>query len=398
MVTTAPTDHQVKAILWKEIARRRREGDIRGRITLDAKWYEGERLVDEELIGFGRKPQDYDPGAFQGVHAKYVLVLIDEACGVPKQLWDALETLMTNDYARLLAIGNPDDSTSYFEKVCRPNSGFNTIRIAAFDTPNFTREHVPKDVAEQLVTPLWVDERRKKWGVGSPLYQSKVLAVFPEVTEDTLITPTMTRRAHEMTLPGLDIGCYGWDVARFGSDETVGYRNRGGRVRRVYSRYKQDTVKTANDIHKILIKDGILPVPSVVDVVGLGAGVVDELRSRNLNIVPFHPQERPFEPQYYRDRKAECFWHYREMFEQGMVDLEESDEELTAQLTSIKWYIDRHGKINIESKDDMRRRGLPSPDRADASMMASAVMLVLRQGPESQMMPTITGDLLGMIM
>ena len=72
-----------------------------GRITLDAKWY-----IGQELVGYGRKPADYDQPAFQGIHARYVLVIIDEAGGVPKSIFDAVDVLATNIDARVVAVGN----------------------------------------------------------------------------------------------------------------------------------------------------------------------------------------------------------------------------------------------------------------------------------------------------
>jgi hypothetical protein len=272
VVTTAPSDHQVKAILWKEIKRGHRRAGMSGRITLDAKWYQGEKMADEELIGTGRKPQDYDPEMFQGIHAKFVLVLVDEAGGVPKSLFDALETLMTNDYARMLAIGNPDDPTAYFETICRYGSGWNVIRIPVWETPNFTGEYVPSDVAEQLVTPLWVEERRQKWGIGSPLWQSKVEAQFPEISDDTLIPPSLLRQMQANSIKPHSLGHYAWDIARFGSSETCGYLNRDGHVRRIFAKHKQDTATTTNIIAQTIYPYGVEYVPSIIDVVGIGGG------------------------------------------------------------------------------------------------------------------------------
>jgi hypothetical protein len=398
ILTTAPTDSQVKAILWREIRRRHREAKMNGRITLEAHWYATEMEDLENLVGLGRKPQDYDPDAFQGIHAKYVLVVIDEACGVPKQLWDALETLMTNDFARMLAIGNPDDPTSHFETVCRPGSGFNTIRISAFDTPNFTGESVPTDVAEQLVTPMWVNERRKKWGESSPLYISKVLAEFPEISSDTLVTPAMVRRAQENNFEGIEIGQYGADVARYGPDETVVYRNRGGRIRRVYSAHQQPTNKTTDAFHNILNQHGIAWVPMYVDVVGIGGGVVDEMRARGLNVVPVNVAHKASDTQRFANLRAEMFWHLRELFEKNLVDLDPNDEDLAAQLTSIKWFITRKGQIAIESKEDQRRRGVGSPDRADAVMLAAVPGSAYMNTPRILVGKTITGGLLTEVM
>lgn len=398
VITTAPTDSQVKAILWREVGRRRRQGTLAGRITLNAHWYlkiGGE----DELVAMGRKPQDYNAEAFQGIHAKYVLVVVDEACGVPKALFDALETLLTNEYCRMLAIGNPDDPASYFETICRSTSGWNVIPISVWDTPNFTGEYVPEDIGLQLVSHQWVEERRTRWGVGSPLWESKVEGRFPEIGDDTLIAPKWVRLAHENELPGLEMGNYGFDIARFGMDETVGYRNRGGVLRKVYSARKQDLVKTRHAIAMHLNSHGYAhDIPAIIDVIGVGGGVVDELRAMNYNVIPFNGSERPMDPRRFQNKRAEHYWKMRTIFEAQEVDLDFLDDDLTAQLTGMKWGINRWGQIYIESKDDMKRRGLPSPDRADASMMALTGRGVLHSGPQVITLPTVTGDLLKKVM
>lgn len=396
VLTTAPSDNQVKTILWKEIRRRHREAEMPGRITLDAHWYQGSNTVEDEIIGLGRKPQDYNPDMFQGIHARYVLVIVDEACGVPKQLFDALETLMTNDYARMLAIGNPTDPVSYFERLCRPDSGGKIIRISAFDTPNFTGEYVPKDVAEILVTPLWVNERRRKWGETSPLYISRVHAMFPEISSDTLITPQMVRWAvEEIELPGLEYGQYGVDIARMGGDETTMYRNRGGRIRKVWTHHHTTTDVTADKITHELRTHGENWVPAYLDVIGLGAGVFDELRARSLNVVPVNVSEPAYDPIRFANKRAELYWYLREGFEKKQIDLDAEDEDLHAQLTNIKWGLTRKkGQIYLESKDDMKKRGLPSPDRADGCMLCFSPGSSFMRTPMIMQMPSITGDLM----
>jgi hypothetical protein len=150
---------------------------------------------------------------------------------VPEWLWDATATLITNDASRRLAIGNPDDPTTRFETVCRPGSGWNVVQVSVFDTPNFTGERVPEQLRESLVGRAYVETAEREWGADSPLYISKVKGEFPEVADDVVITPKMVREAHERSLPGLERGRFGMDVARFGPDETVIYRNRGGVIR-----------------------------------------------------------------------------------------------------------------------------------------------------------------------
>ncbi|HEY9472225.1 MAG TPA: hypothetical protein VIS06_00065, partial [Mycobacteriales bacterium] len=172
VVTTAPTAAQVRAILWRYIRRNHKRGNLPGRVN-QTEW-----LIDEELVAFGRKPADQDEDAFQGIHARFVLVIIDEACGVPEQLWIAADALTTNADCRLLAIGNPDNPASHFRKVCQAGSGWHTLSISAFDSPNLTGEQVPAEVGLALVGREWVEEKAREWGVDNPLYRSKVLGEF----------------------------------------------------------------------------------------------------------------------------------------------------------------------------------------------------------------------------
>jgi hypothetical protein len=174
VVTTAPTTAQVEAILWRYIGAAHRKASLPGRITLDAKWY-----IGQELVGYGRKPADYDQAAFQGIHACYVLVIIDEAGGVPKSIFDAVDALATNIDARVVAVGNPDDPASHFATICKPGSGWAVKKISAFDTPAYTGEEVPAELLPLLVSPEWVEERKLRWASPRRSTSQRSLASFP---------------------------------------------------------------------------------------------------------------------------------------------------------------------------------------------------------------------------
>jgi hypothetical protein len=123
-------------------------------------------LVASRLIMINRR----------SIHALNPLILVDEACGVPKSIFDAVDALATNSNARVLAIGNPDDPSSHFAQICKPGSGWHVITISAFDTPAYTGEKVPEELLPLLVSPEWVEERKLRWGVTNPIYQSKCSA------------------------------------------------------------------------------------------------------------------------------------------------------------------------------------------------------------------------------
>lgn len=395
VVSSAPTGAQVEAILWREITAAHARMDLPGHIAHGGfpKW-----MIGKEIVGYGRKPTDYaDPNkamqAFQGIHAKYVLVILDEACGIPKWLWDATDTLVTNDYSRVLAIGNPDDPASHFATVSQPGSGWNEIRISAFDLPWATGEEVPAYLHDVLTGEMWVREREKRWGLGSPLYTSKVLGEFPEVEDDTLISPTLIRLAREREVAGIELGAFGGDVARQGPDETCVYRNRGGEFRLVYTASKQNTMRTAGAFAQIIRKHGNT-VPFIMDLIGIGAGVYDRLKEQGLNVTGFDAGGAAYDSTRFINRRAEAYWGLREMFENGEADLDPQDDDLASQLQSVKWFLDSRGRIGIESKKDMKKRGLPSPDRADACMMSAVSPIEFPDLAEIGAEPGITDDLL----
>jgi hypothetical protein len=374
VVTTAPTTPQISAILWREMHAMHEDYDLPGRTTLDNEWYFGKRLV-----AFGRKPADYtDPekakAAFQGIHAKNILIILDEAAGIPKWLWDAVDSLMTNRGARALAIGNPDDPASEFARVCAPGSLWNTIHISAFDTPAFTGEPVPADLLEQLVSPEWVEERKKKWGEDSPMYVSKVLGLFPDLSDDTLITPSMIREACGRDLPGFELGQFGADIARGGDDLTAVYRNRGGVIRKEKTWGKTNTMKTAGRLKRYLEKTH-RAVPMIIDIIGIGAGVYDRLREQGLPVYGFNSskraEERASDTEDYRNIRSQRWWDFRKMFEESEVDLDPLDIDLHAQLMSIKWWADSSGRIVVEPKEMTKKRIGVSPDLADACMYST---------------------------
>lgn len=407
-VTTAPSWPQVEAILWREIRRRHREGHLPGRITLDCQWHlgaPGTKRADssEEMIAMGRKPADYDEDTFQGIHARYFLALLDEACGIPESLWNSVLALVTNENARVLALGNPDDPNSRFAKVCKPGSGWNVIQISAFDTPLFTGEdrcavcdkRLPDDMLESLVSPQWVEDRKHDYGEGSPLWVSKVLGEFPDVSDDYLFSPALIERCNQLDLPGLELGRYAMDVARYGEDKSAIYRNRGGVIRRIEVWSKEDTMQSAGRAVRILKKHGIVRAPMNIDIIGLGSGVFDRMRELRYNVAPFQGSQRALNPAKFKNRRAEAYWNFRELMDEGMIDLDPDDTELATQLQSIKWSTDSAGRIYIESKEDIRERGLPSPDLADAAVMStvSAGSVAGHATAESES-NSVTGDLL----
>jgi hypothetical protein len=236
---------------------------------------------------------------------------------------------------------------------------------------------VPAELLPLLVDPVWVEERRKVWGVTSPIYQSKVLGEFPDLSDDTLILPKWIEAAQKRTIQRTKRPIIAADIARFGEDETVIMRREGGWVRTYRAHHKADTMVTTGHIAKAM-KDIDAEtdkndwVRAIVDVPGVGGGVVDRLAELELPVTPYNGGEAAINKERFVNARAEDYWTLRERFEEGEIDIDPDDDKLAARLGSVKWGIDSRGRIKIESKDDMRKPGLPSPDRAGAMAIAFA--------------------------
>jgi hypothetical protein len=275
VVTTAPSFAQVRAILWRYIRRIHKAANLAGKVNQTEWW------IDDEIVAFGRKPSDHDESAFQGIHARYVLVILDEACGIPAQLWIAADALTTNADCRILAIGNPDNPASEFRKVCRPGSGWHVIKISAFDSPNLTGEPVPEAVALALVGREWVEEKRREWGEDNPLYKSKVLGEFSEDSQWQVVrtsdvaacridleTPYAASELVPVEL-GVDVGG--------GGDETVVRERRGKVAGREWREHTDRPERIAPLVLQAIRETGATSVK--IDSIGVGFGVTGELRN-----------------------------------------------------------------------------------------------------------------------
>lgn len=383
VVTTAPTDKQVKAVLWREINRLHTRAGLAGRTNL-SEWY-----IGKELVAFGRKPADQDPTAFQGIHARYVLLVLDEACGIPKDLWDAGSSIVSNEHSRTLAIGNPDDPFGEFAANCRPGNGWNIIHVGYRHTPNFTGEPVADIVKDSLIAPRWVEERAKKWGRGSAIFTSKCEGNFPlEGTSGTIPyawatacrTLDLPESPGEVVEAGIDVGA--------GGDRTVIRERRGLRAGRESVFVDADPMRSIGRLVEKINEWGVTRVK--VDNIGIGWALTGRLKelssvhntagalagdtSHSAEVVGVNFGERPTEgrEKQYLNKRAEVYWTVgRERSRLRQWDLGTVDDDVIAELTvSTYEIVDSFGKIKIEPKDKIIERLGESPDRAEALLLA----------------------------
>ena len=157
------------------------------------------------------------------------------------------------------------------------------------------------------------------------------------------------------------------DVARFGTDRSVILRRRGDLVEDIRVLRQMDTMQVAGWVAAAIRECD----PSVVyvDEIGVGAGVVDRLRELGHPVRGVNVAQRARQSRTYSNLRAEGYWTLRERFASGRITLP-ADNQLVGELAALRYGYDSDGHVKMESKDDMRKRGLPSPDKADALMLA----------------------------
>ena len=362
VLSTAPTFRQVRHVLWREVHRLYR----RASFPLGGKLLDTRLEMSEFRFALGLSADSDDE--FQGFHSPNMLIVVDEAEGVEETIYEAIEAIMTSEHCRLLLIGNPTTVSGTFRAAFHEDRIlYHTITISALESPNVKAERV---VTRGLTTQRWVEERKKVWGEENPIYQARVLGEFPDPGEDTLIALSMVEEAtgRESTEPSEEEQpVLAVDVARFGSDKSVILRRRGMVVEDVQAYRGLDTMKLTGLI--VAAIDSCNPQEVIVDEVGIGAGVVDRLREQGHRVQGINVGRPAQDSQHYANLRAEGYWRLRQLFTEGAISVP-VDNDLVGQLTALRYGFNSLGHVVIESKDEMRRRGVPSPDKADALMLA----------------------------
>lgn len=362
VITTAPTARQVEAILWQEIAKRYHGARIPlGGRLLNTSW-----TVGPGWFALGLSTNQ--PDRFQGFHAENILGVIDEAAGVDAPIFEAMDAILTSHGARLLLIGNPTEPSGAFYDSHRSEL-YNKIHISAFDTPNFTEGRI---VYPHLVTPQWVEDRKIIWGEDSPAYSARVKGEFPLVASDTLIPLMWIMNAVERGVSDDPSGycVMGFDVARFGDDESVIAIRRGNDLTKMLCFNGLDVVEAA--AYGMRIADEENPDAIAVDVTGTGSGVADIMRHKGYKVLDVVSNSKAFRRDKFVNKRAEMWFTVREMLRKGTLNIPD-DDVLIGQLSSPKYKFDSKGRYLMERKEDMKKRGLSSPDRADALILSCAI-------------------------
>lgn len=388
VITIAPTLRQVK-LIWEEIELARRTGVV----AFPECTTTGLRIT-EERYGMGFSSSKGVNA--QGLHGKDLLIITDESPGISGDVWDAIEGIRAGGRVRLLKLGNPTvPSGPFYEDFTRHRASTRTITISAFDTPNlqnaktghpFTIEELQALPAEELennpvphlVTRWWVLDKFARWGVNNPRYQSRVLGEFPAQSEHAVFALSWIERARRepterelMRAEGNYIQV-GIDVAGPGDDETTAVARVNGIILKRGAWPDSDprgpVVRWLSELKSLGYQMGAV----VVDVVGIGYNFGLHLADMGFAVMGFNAGGEPLDKEQFVNAKAESYFRLRDMYRENYISHTEgtTDEEAEAQLSGLKYFETSRGQTMIERKEEARKRGESSPDRAEAEMMA----------------------------
>lgn len=390
---TAPTKHQLYDILWAEVSKWLRNNPV---LEKDIIWTQEKvfmRGYREEWFAVARTASK--PDALQGFHASHVLYIIDEASGVDDKVFEPILGALTTEGSRLFMAGNPTKLTGFFFDSHHKNRAqYHTMHIDGRDSSR--------------VDEAFVQTIIEMFGEDSDVFRVRVAGDFPRALPDSFIPMEWAERASEAPAPEItrasrvDIGI---DVARYGDDSSVMTPVLDKRVQEEPEIYHHnDTMELAGRAVQ-LIKRYALAQPWAeihvkIDCDGLGVGVFDRLMELREQIAEEVEKQRaqlyagdkdplpPFDleivechfggeggtvsdtdPVSYQNSTGLMWGTVREALRTQTLKLWPDDKQIS-QLSNRKYTVNSNGKIELEKKESMKKRGLSSPDMGDALALA----------------------------
>lgn len=362
--TTAPSAHQLHDLLWGELGivknkMMERLPDIASQIDI---------RNDEVLFRFSgsrayaRTSRKENPDALQGFHAKHLLFVIDEASGVEEKVFEVAQGALSTEGAMVLMCGNPTRTSGYFHRAhTTARDRWSTMKVGCAQSSRVSAEYV--------------SGMEKDYGVDSNVYRVRVLGDFPAASDDAVIPLDWVEAAvmRDIIAPPVK-SIWGLDVARFGDDSSSLCKRRGTVILEPLKTWRnKDTMQTSGIVKAEWDNTPAdqRPAEIMVDVIGIGAGVCDRLKEMGLPARGVNVAEQPSALLRFSRLRDELWWKGREWFE-GRACRIPNDNALIGDLCGITFKMLSTGKIEVESKADMKKRGLKSPDRADAFCLTLA--------------------------
>jgi hypothetical protein len=387
-ITTAGSWTQLQRYLWPEV--HKWAGKLRwDRIGREP--YNRAELLDLSIkLAHGQAfaVASDNPTLIEGAHAKRLLMLFDEAKAIQEAMFDATEGAFANTGANgyeafALALSTPGDPIGRFHDICKRKPGYedwHVIHITLNDA-----------LKADIYTNEWVERRRKQWGTDSQLFQNRVMGEFYAGGEDAIIPIAWVEAAcdrwDEWTDNGKNslkelvkqypVDRIGVDVAWQGDDKSVvAPRCAGGRY------FALRYFKGMNPMEISGLVKGLANATSgkpIVDVIGMGAGVLTRLQEEKIAAEPFNAAQRASDllkdetgELGFTNKRSAAWWQFREKLDpnKNPTICLPRDPILIGDLTAPKWRVLSGGKIQVEGKPEIKKRLKRSTDAADAVIQA----------------------------
>ena len=324
---------------------------------------------DESFISFRTSRQE-KPEALAGVHSANVLLIGDEASGIPNPVFEAAAGSMSGHTAVTILAGNPVRGSGLFYDTFHKLSDL------------WYRVHI-SCVGHPRISPDFVEDMRRRYGERSNAFRVRVLGEFPLADDDTIIPRELAEDALDRDVEAENVKpIWGLDCARFGMDRSALCKRKGNvLLEPVESWQGLDTMETVGRVKQKwdTTPPSRRPDTICVDAIGVGAGVADRLRELGLPARAINVSESPALGDKYRNLKAELWFKSLDWFNTRAVNVA-NDIALVNELVAVKYKFTSNGKTQVESKDEMKKRGAlddhSSPDLADAFVLTFAVPAV----------------------
>lgn len=298
------------------------------------------------------------PEALAGVHSEHVLLVVDEASAIPEPVFEAAAGSMSGHSATTILISNPTRNSGLFYKTHHElAANWYKIHVSCVDNP--------------LVSSDFVAQIKATYGEESNAFRIRVLGEFAAADSDTLIPASLVDAARTRDVPTSDADAlvYGVDVARFGTDRTALCKRRGNVVLEIKSWGGLDLMQTVGQVVNEAKQDK--PEEICIDTIGLGSGVADRLREMGYNVRDVNVSESSAMNPNANKLRDELWLAVKDWLDTKTVRLP-FDETLRHELVAPRYNFTSSGKIVVESKDSMRKRGMRSPDLADSLCLTFA--------------------------
>jgi len=366
VIVTAPTSAQLFDGLFNEVKKWINELPPQLRSLLNVKSDRVEFIpAPTEAFISARTARAETPEALAGVHneAGFVYIICDESSGISEAVFEAAAGSMSSTNCKTILISNPTRvSGTFYESQTRQSDKWWTRKWSCLDSP--------------LVSDEFVEEMKHRYGPESAAFSIRVLGEFAKADIDTIIPYELVDAAmgrdiavdeHQRTIWALD-------PARFGDARTALVKRTGSVVTEVMSWRGLDTMQTIGRVmaEYEALPESQQPAEILIDEVGLGGPIVDRMRQLVGDIVRgVNVSESPSSKGVYNNLRSELWFKAKAWFESRTCKVPKN-EELLADLTAITYTFSASGKMQAETKDSMRKRGLRSPDLADALCLSFA--------------------------